>query len=66
LAIAASVIAVAERGPIIDEWLAVYPSNPALETSLQACATENRQFNRLSTVSRQACYDRWLPAVQRR
>jgi hypothetical protein len=66
LAIAASVIVVAGRGQIIDEWMAVYPSDPSLKTSLQSCAMEDRQFNRLSTFSRQSCYDKWLPVLETR
>jgi hypothetical protein len=64
LAIAASVIVVAERVQIIDGWMAIYPSDPSLKTSLQSCAMEDRQFNRLSTVSRQSCYDKWLPVIE--
>jgi hypothetical protein len=41
LAIAA-VIVVAERHQIADEWMAVYPSDPSLKTSLQSCAMEGR------------------------
>ena len=64
LAIAATLIMVAERNQIIDEWMAVYPSDPSLRTSLQSCAMEDRQFNRLSAVTRQSCYDKWLPVVE--
>ena len=64
LAIAASVIVVAQRDQIIDEWLAVYPSNLLLKISLQSCAMEDRQFNRLNAVTRQSCYDKWLPVVE--
>ena len=63
LAVAASVIVVAQRDQIIDKWLAIYPSDPSLKTALHYCATEDRQFNRLSTVSRQSCYDKWLPVI---
>jgi len=66
LAIAASVIVVAERDQILDEWSTIYPSEPTLKNSLQLCAMEDRQFNRLSTSARRRCYDKWLPVLETR
>jgi hypothetical protein len=52
LLIAAAAILAVERDPIIAEWTATYPSDPALKMSLQLCYIEDRQFNRLSSASR--------------
>jgi hypothetical protein len=66
LAVAASMIVVAERDQIIEEWTAIYPVNPVHKTSLQFCAMEDRQFNRFSAESRQQCYAKWVPVLETR
>jgi len=59
------VIAVAERDQIFTGWTTIYPRDPALKASLQSCAMEDPQFNRLNADARLKCYDKWLPVIDR-
>ena len=40
-----------------------YPADRAKQTALEWCASEDKNFNRLSTAEREACYQRMVPSA---
>jgi hypothetical protein len=61
---AAAAFALIERDAIVEEWNAVYPSDPDKQTAIHRCFNDNPNFDRLSGPARRACYDNWLPVLQ--
>jgi hypothetical protein len=61
--IALVIFGLIERGPIVRQWSAMYPSDHTEKTALQLCYIEDHGFNRLSPTARTVCYERWLPIL---
>jgi len=52
-----------ERRPIVEGWMAMYPSDPIHKIALHLCYDDNHQFNRMSPTQRQGCYTKWEPIL---
>ncbi|HWB51594.1 MAG TPA: hypothetical protein VG651_20970 [Stellaceae bacterium] len=56
-------LAYVHRDKIIDQYNAAYPSDPAKAAAIDACIAHNKNFNRLDSDDRQACYRKYIPAA---
>lgn len=62
--IALGIAGLAEHERINNEWGAMYPEDEAHQDALTRCAQEDSNFNRFSSGSRDACYQKYLEAAQ--
>lgn len=60
LLVAIGVIGLAAHEDINSQWSAMYPDDPARQTALANCTTEDSWFNRFSAKARFACYRKYL------
>ena len=60
LLIVLGIVGIVAHDDITSQWKAMYPDDPARQTALANCTTEDSWFNRFSAKARAACYQKYL------
>ena len=45
---------------VLKQWKEIFPSDVVHQDALARCSSADHNFNRLSSMARDACYQRWL------
>jgi len=64
LLIAIGLVGLFYHDMINEQFVEIYPDDPASEAALERCSQEDGLLARFSATGRMACYEKYLPAGQ--